>query len=396
VGLLNVVDLVLLVALLYAAFRGYRQGALSQVAAFGGAAVGLVLGAFIAPRLAAAISDTPGPNLALLTLSILLVSILAGQAIGFAFGVRLRAVAQDAGAAGLDRAAGVGVGLLSLILVVWLLASTLVQGPLPVIARQVAASRIVTVVDRLLPPAPDLFSRVGAYLQRQGFPQVFTGMGAQTTAPPVPPPSDAAVQAAQAAGQASTVQVQATGCGGISSGSGFVTRPGFVVTNAHVVAGGDAVTVRDQTGTYQAVVVHFDPSIDLAVLSAPETAAPPIAFVGPPAERETAGATLGFPGGQQQLVVRPAAVRARGDAVGRDIYGRGLVTREILTLGSAVQQGDSGGPFVTSDGLAGGVVFAAAAAEPDTGYALTAESVAPDIDSAIARNAPTGTGPCRY
>ena len=394
-GLLNVVDLVLLVALLYAAFRGFRQGALSQVAAFGGAAAGLVLGAFAAPRMASAIIDSAGANLALLTLSLLLVCIFVGQAIGFAIGVRLRAVAQDAGAAGLDRAAGVGVGLVSILLVVWLLAATLVQGPLPVIARQVAASRVVSLVDGLLPAAPDLFSRVGVYLQQQGFPQVFTGLGADVTAPPVPPPSDVAVQAAQAAGQASTVQVQATGCGGISSGSGFVTRPGFVVTNAHVVAGGQALTVRDQAGSYEAVVVHFDAALDLAVLSAPATAAPAIGFVTAPAQRETAGATLGFPGGQQQLVVRPAAVRSRGDAVGRDIYGRGLVTREILTLGSAVQQGDSGGPFVTSDRLVGGVVFAASAAEPDTGYALTAERIAPDVDGAIARNAPVGTGPCR-
>ena len=40
-------------------------------------------------------------------------------------------------------------------------------------------------------------------------------------------------------------------------------------------------------------------------------------------------------------------------------------------------RGDSGGPFVTSSGRVGGLVFAAAAAEPGTGYALTAESTPP-------------------
>jgi S1-C subfamily serine protease len=94
--------------------------------------------------------------------------------------------------------------------------------------------------------------------------------------------------------------------------------------------------------------------------------------------------------------VKPAAVRSRSNATGRDIYGRGSVTREILTVSSNVQRGDSGGPFVTSDGTVGGVVFAAAVAEPGTGYALTAESVKGAVARAIDRNEPVGTRACRY
>jgi S1-C subfamily serine protease len=156
------------------------------------------------------------------------------------------------------------------------------------------------------------------------------------------------------------------------------------------------VQVRDTSGTVDAVPVLFDPQVDLAVLAAPGLSAPPLAFADVPSDREQAGATLGYPGGQQQLVVKPAAVRGRGNAVGRDIYGRGLVNREILTLSSPVRQGDSGGPFVTADGRVAGVVFAAAAADPGTGYALTAEQVAGAVAAATARNSPVGTGPCRY
>jgi S1-C subfamily serine protease len=112
--------------------------------------------------------------------------------------------------------------------------------------------------------------------------------------------------------------------------------------------------------------------------------------------RETEGATLGFPGGQRDMVVKPATVRSRSEAVGRDIYGRGLAPREILTLAATVQRGDSGGPFVTADGLIGGVVFAANAAQPGEGYALTAERVRPDVDAAIAANTGVGVGECRF
>ena len=96
------------------------------------------------------------------------------------------------------------------------------------------------------------------------------------------------------------------------------------------------------------------------------------------------------------MEVNPAAVRGRTQATGRDIYGRGSVTRDVLTLSAAVQRGDSGGPFVTRQGRVGGVVFAAAAAEPGTGYALTAESVRGDIDDAIDANDVVGTGSCRF
>jgi S1-C subfamily serine protease len=251
------------------------------------------------------------------------------------------------------------------------------------------------VIDAALPAPPDVFGRVSVYLDRQGFPQVFAEIRG-VTSPPVNPPTEGAVAVAADRGQLSTVQVEALGCGGISSGSGFVTEPGFVVTNAHVVAGGRALSVRDRSGLHEAVAIHVDPRLDLAVLSAPDITAVPISWVATPSTRGTAGAILGYPGGQRELAIRPAAVRARLEAVGRDIYGRGTVARDLLTLSSDLSRGDSGGPFVTSDGLVGGVVFAAADGEPGIGYALTAEEVSDDVAAAITRDTAVSTGACRY
>jgi S1-C subfamily serine protease len=392
---MNFVDLLLLVMLVFAALRGFRQGAMSQVMAFGGAALGLVLGAFVAPRLAPTMVDEQGPALALATLGLLLLFIAIGQGIGVAIGMRLRRAVHVAGAAAVDRTAGVAVGVTGVLLTIWLLGSVLVQGPVPSIAKQVRRSVIVAVVDGVMPPAPDLFGRVGNYLDQHGFPTVFSGLGG-AIAPPVDPPSRGAVASAQQAGAPSTVQVTGQGCGGVSSGSGFVTQTGFVVTNAHVVAGTQDVMVRDSSGEYAARAIHVDTQTDLAVLRAPELGAPTIRWVAEPTDRGSAGATLGFPGGSRQMEVKPAAVRSRSAAVGRDIYGRGSVTREVLTLTAGVERGDSGGPFVTRGGRVGGVVFAAAASEPGTGYALTAESVRDDVAAAIQRNEPVGTGNCRF
>lgn len=391
---MNLVDLILLLALVYVGLRGFSQGALSQVAAFGGAAVGLVGGAIWAPKLAKLFITDPGLQLAFLTLGLLFGIVMLCQGLGVAVGLWLRSSAQRLGMGGADRAAGIAVGLAGLVIIVWLVASVLAQGPVSTIADALRQSRLVTAIASALPAPPNVFGRVSVYLNQQGFPQVFSGIG-DVTAPPVGPPADTAVAAAVSAGQRSTVQIEARGCGRISSGSGFVTRPGFVVTNAHVVAGAQSLAVRDRRGFHEAVTIHVDPRMDLAVLSVPDVTAPPIDWVTTPTGRGTAGVTLGYPGGQRTLNPRPAVVQAEIEAIGRDIYGSGAVTRQILALSSDVQRGDSGGPFVTSAGQVGGVVFAAASSDPHTSYALTAAQVRDDVAAAITRNNMTSTGPCQ-
>jgi hypothetical protein len=59
-----------------------------------------------------------------------------------------------------------------------------------------------------------------------------------------------------------------------------------------------------------------------------------------------------------------------------------------------VDQGDSGGPFVLTDGTVGGVVFAEARTNDDVGYALTATSVATAVQPRIGRTGAVSTGAC--
>jgi S1-C subfamily serine protease len=322
--------------------------------------------------------------------------VLVGQSLGVGVGLRLRRAASQVGAGKVDRAAGMAVGASGLVLVVWLLSGVLAQGPFPALAQQVRGSQVVRALDAALPPPPDVVGRISAYLDRQGFPQVFASPGGGgVAAPPVPSTAAPAVRAAALAGRPSSVQIRALGCGAaLSAGSGFATQPGFVVTNAHVVAGFRRLAVWDAAGEHTATAIHVDPALDIAVLAAPGLRAPAIAWTGPPAARGTEGATLGFPGGQPRLVVRPATVQGRLDAVGRDIYGQNSVRREILVLSASVEHGDSGGPFVTSDGVVAGVVFATDAAG-GTGYALTAEEVRPVVEAATRRNQVVDVGPCR-
>lgn len=392
---MNGLDFVLLILLVVVCVRGGRLGGLSQIASYGTAAVGLLLGALIAPSIAGKLADGPGITLSLLTLTVLLACLLIAQSIGIAIGMRLRDAAAEAGAGAVDAVAGIAVAALGLVLTVWLLAAPLSRGPSPALANTLRGSRLINLIDASLPTPPDVIARVGTYLDRQGFPEVFSGIRPDVTMAPAPTPQGSAVTAAEEAARRSVVQVESTGCNSISFGSGFVTRREFVVTNAHVVAGGDMVVVNSRRGSHEASVMLFDPALDLAVLSVPGLDAPALPWTSEPAGRGTAGATLGFPGGGR-LETKPAAVRQRIRAVGRDIYGAESVTRDVLILDDQVTRGDSGGPFVTGDGEVGGVVFAAAVSENNTGYALTAGSVREAVADGVRRDEPVGTGACRF
>ena len=80
---------------------------------------------------------------------------------------------------------------------------------------------------------------------------------------------------------------------------------------------------------------------------------------------------------------RADAARDRGtqNAKVPNIYQNKTVVREIYALRTRVRPGNSGGPLVDPKGAVYGVIFAAAADDPQTGYALTAKEIAPDADA---------------
>ena len=82
------------------------------------------------------------------------------------------------------------------------------------------------------------------------------------------------------------------------------------------------------------------------------------------------------------------------DAVGRDIYSRDLVARNVLQIDSEVHPGNSGGPFVAPGGEVVGVIFASSLLNPQIAYALSSVDVAARVDQVRNVTAPVNTGPC--
>ncbi|MGH3546269.1 MAG: serine protease, partial [Mycobacteriales bacterium] len=87
-------------------------------------------------------------------------------------------------------------------------------------------------------------------------------------------------------------------------------------------------------------------------------------------------------------------VRERSDIRGPDIYQDSTVNREVYSIRSTVLPGNSGGPLLSENGDAYGVIFAAAVDDSSTGYALTAAEAAPVADAGRGTTARVGTQNC--
>jgi S1-C subfamily serine protease len=142
-----------------------------------------------------------------------------------------------------------------------------------------------------------------------------------------------------------------------------------------------------------ATTVLFDPDLDIAILRVPGLRAPSLQLASSEWSRGADGAVVGYPEGGP-LTGRRAAVRALFDAVGRDIYGEERVVRRIYELQAVVHPGNSGGPFVLTNGQVAGVVFAASTMDQNTGYAITSPEVRPLVSRAWQLTGAADTGPC--
>ena len=164
------------------------------------------------------------------------------------------------------------------------------------------------------------------------------------------------------------------------------------MTNAHVVAGADSVTVSVDGQEHDATVVSFDPNADISILDVPGLQAPPLDFAHGVALTGTDAVVLGYPGGGP-FVAHPARVREVIELNGPDIYRTTTVRREVYTIRGEVGQGDSGGPLIDRSGRVLGMNFGAAVDDPETGFVLTDESGVPACRRCGASE-PVPTGEC--
>jgi S1-C subfamily serine protease len=390
----NVLDILLLVAAVWFAIVGYRQGFVVGILSVIGFLGGGLVAVYLLPVIWNALTDDAevSTTVAIVAVVIVIVCASVGQAFTTHLGNKLRRFITWSPARALDATGGALVNVVAMLLVAWLIGSALAGTSLPTLGKEVRSSKVLLGVSRVMPDQANTWFRdFSSVLAQNGFPQVFSPF-ANEPITEVQPPDPALVGSPVAArAKQSIVKVVGTApsCGKVLEGTGFVFDERRVMTNAHVVGGVDEPTVQigGEGQLYDAKVVLYDWQRDIAVLDVPDLRARPLEFADfeeGDAESGDSAIIAGFPE-NGAYDVRSARVRGRINADGPDIYHRGTVRRDVYSLFATVRQGNSGGPLLTTDGKVYGVIFARSLDDADTGYALTADEIRKDIE--LGRNA---------
>ena len=386
--MVNLIDLLILIAALVGLANGYRRGFWLSIAQYVGLLVGVMLGAASARYVLDYLQINNASARPLGAVLVLVIGGSLGSSIGFAVGEPIRRKILRTGIhTSTDSVAGAALSAFAVLLMCWFLGLSFSRGPSVEIAQQIQRSVLLRGLDTIAPRPPPFLASVQQVLAGVQSPPVFAGL--EPTLPgALPVPASVDTPGVNHAAQ-SVVKVASLGCGGIVTGSGFPVGGGYIVTNAHVVSGTSSHTIQKPDGsTMRATVVLFDPERDVAVLYVPGYSVAGLTFGS--ARRGTEGAVIGYPGGLSEKVVA-AVVDGSVAAQGRDIYNQNLVTRQIFVLQASVHPGNSGGPLIDMQGHVLGMVFATSASDPNQAYALTDDEIAPDIRDAEANPTPRDT-----
>ena len=352
-------DIAVLAVAFIAAVSGWRSGALGSLLSFVGVLLGAIAGVLLAPHLVAHVAAPRAKLFAALFLILALV--VVGEVAGVVLGRAVRGAIHSNSVRFFDSLIGVAVQLVVVLVAAWMLATPLTSSAgQPSLAAAVRGSRVLAQVNDYAPEwLKTVPKRLSALLDTSGLPQVLEPFSRTPVVAVAAPDATLAKNPVVANTEPSVVKIRAIapGCQKVLEGSGFVLSPDRVMTNAHVVAGSNNVTVEASGNAYDATVVSYDPTVDIAILSVPHSG-------GAAGVRQLPG-DIGHRRHRDGL---PRWWRIHGDAArnrelielnGPDIYRKATINREVYTVRAKVEQGNSGGPLIDLDGQVIGVVFGA-------------------------------------
>src|SRR5438552_11090854 len=208
-----IVDLLVVVALVFAISSGYRRGFWLSLAQYTGLVLGVVVGAALAPVLMDALHMTGPTARSLVAILVLIAAGTIGSSIGYWVGepIRLRLLAQPRSGR-VDSFAGAVFSALAVLSVSWFLGLSLARIPSPPLSAAIQRSAILRGLDGIAPRPPAFLARVETIIAGVNFPSAFSGL--EPVGPSAQPlPSSINTPGVQAA-EAQTLKVQGFGCGG--------------------------------------------------------------------------------------------------------------------------------------------------------------------------------------
>ena len=151
------------------------------------------------------------------------------------------------------------------------------------------------------------------------------------------------------------------------SGSGFlIDREGYILTNHHVIAAAERITVTMADGrAFRGQVVGSDPAIDVALLKVPADGRLPEAALGN-SDRLRVGewvCAIGNPLGYVHSVTVGVV-----SFIGRKLFDKSL--DDYIQTDAAINFGNSGGPLINSAGEVVGINSAISSRASNIGFAV--------------------------
>jgi S1-C subfamily serine protease len=385
-------DIALLVITALVAISGYVEGFVLGACATIGLLAGAAVGVYGVPRVLDNFSPSVEVSFAALVLVVLLASI--GRTIGAILGSKLRNKISWKPVRAVDALGGAVLAAVSVLVVAWVLGVAVSGARIPSVTSAVRGSQVLAKVDKAMPSGADrALQAFNDVVNTDLFPRFLDPFVPERIRDTQPP--NAATARLRQVKDASTRIAKVTGvanCARGLEGSGFVYEPQRVMTNAHVVAGVSSPKVEVGGHSYDATVVLFDPSVDIAVLYVPKLTAQPLAL-DQGGKADASAVVLGYPE-NGPFDAEPARIRSEERLRGPDIYGDSTVTRRAFSIWASVRPGNSGGPLLSPKGTVYGVVFAASVEDNRTGYVLTAAQVSADAAAGARATGEVSTRSC--
>lgn len=389
---MTVLDWILLALVLAYALSGYWQGFITGAFATAGLLLGGLFGVWLAPT--ALGNADPSLYVSLGALFIVILCASLGQAVCQWFGARIRERITWQPIRAVDAIGGAALSAAAVLMVAWALGVAVSGTRIGPVTSAVRNSTILASVNRFMPTAAA--SALGAFNKVVGtsfFPQYLEPFAPERVVPVEAGPDWVYDDPDIARAGPSVLKVHGVNqCGSGLEGTGFLYAPNRLMTNAHVVAGVADPEVMVGTERKPADVVYYNPDLDVAVLAFDSGALDPLRFADS-TESGQGVALVGYPE-DGPYSITTGRIRSQQRLRSPDIYGDGVVLREVLSLRGEVRPGNSGGPVLAEDGSVVGVVFAASVTYADTGYALTADQVSDAAAAGVSSTRPVSSGSC--
>lgn len=389
---MNGIDLILLGLAILAAITGYRSEAIKRTFGIFGTVIGFFVAGFLYSKLAFLTQSSIIRTVVLVAVLVGMIFLCADLMVVFGKWLREK-LPKEVRLSRINNYVSSGVSVIGGLFILLFFSSTF-GDVLPRVVRAYLNNSFVITSLAAHMPIPSVINNLASLRQPFSSPTVFAGKETTFKTDGVLTNAYEELDWATENTKASMAEITTWGCGSTSTGSGFVVDSRHVLTNAHVVAGGERVAVRSGDTVHVGSVVWFDPKLDVALLyTQTELKGVPLTIADYSVKAGSIAAGLGY-ARDVGLSTNDLVVLQELDAVGYDIYRKEQVNRRIYAFRGQIIPGNSGGPLIDASGKVIGIIFGHSTTQNRIGYAITIKQVADLVKKSATLTKAISAGEC--